>query len=145
MSRWLWIILLLVLVCDRWLKSWVLNGQTIERGPWSIHLFRNEGLLFSTPAPWWLGVAAMIIGLVVVGYLIGQALRHHQALTLFAASLLFFGASSNLYDRLVYRAVIDVFDLGRWWPVFNVADLMICSGLILWVLTRRQLTTPGKD
>lgn len=145
MPLFIWFIPPLVLGLDRWLKAWVLNGQIFNLGPFSAHIFRNEGLLFSTPAPWWLGVTVMAIGLVVVGWLMAQALRQHQSLALLATTLLFFGAASNLYDRIAYRAVIDVFDLGRWWPVFNVADMLICGGLILWLLARRQLTARGKD
>lgn len=43
------------------------------------------------------------------------------------------GAVGNLWDRALTGLVIDFFDF-RVWPVFNVADIAICTGvgLILW-------------
>jgi len=43
------------------------------------------------------------------------------------------GAVGNLWDRALTGLVIDFFDF-RIWPVFNVADIAICTGvgLILW-------------
>ncbi|MCL6615436.1 MAG: signal peptidase II, partial [Firmicutes bacterium] len=54
------------------------------------------------------------------------------------------GAIGNLYDRLTYGHVIDFFHLHyrwRWsWPIFNVADLLICLGVgLLLVLNRGEL------
>jgi signal peptidase II len=39
------------------------------------------------------------------------------------------GASSNLYDWLRHKAVIDFVKIG-WWPAFNLADIGICAGAI---------------
>jgi signal peptidase II len=40
------------------------------------------------------------------------------------------GAAGNLLDILRWRYVVDFVDLG-WWPVFNLADLGIVTGLAL--------------
>ena len=40
------------------------------------------------------------------------------------------GAAGNLFEIVRYRAVTDFVDLG-WWPVFNVADVCIVTGLIV--------------
>jgi signal peptidase II len=40
------------------------------------------------------------------------------------------GAAGNLLDILRRHAVLDFIDLG-WWPVFNLADVGIVSGLAL--------------
>ncbi len=48
------------------------------------------------------------------------------------ASAFFFilsGAMSNLYDRLLYGFVIDYIDL-KYFTVFNIADVMICGGVM---------------
>lgn len=49
--------------------------------------------------------------------------------------LMLAGALGNLYDRIVYRYVIDFiyFSLINF-PVFNVADIYVTCGLILFVL-----------
>lgn len=44
--------------------------------------------------------------------------------------LAFGGALGNLLDVIRQQSVIDFIDL-RWWPVFNVADIGIASGLLL--------------
>ena len=40
------------------------------------------------------------------------------------------GAAGNLFEIVRYRAVTDFVDLG-WWPVFNIADVCIVTGLIV--------------
>ena len=64
------------------------------------------------------------------------------------------GAFGNLTDRALLGHVVDFIELG-WWPVFNVADASIVSGLFLlafFVLKgdrrqrRRLITTlPGRE
>lgn len=47
------------------------------------------------------------------------------------------GASSNLFDRIVYGYVIDYIQIpiwkvfGRTWPVFNISDSCICIAAII--------------
>jgi signal peptidase II len=43
------------------------------------------------------------------------------------------GILSNLIDRLFFGCVIDFIDL-RFWPLFNLADVMIVSGGILLII-----------
>ena len=42
------------------------------------------------------------------------------------------GAAGNLIDRIRQGYVVDFLDLG-WWPVFNVADSAIVSGIVILV------------
>jgi len=48
----------------------------------------------------------------------------------FLFTLIFSGAVSNFYDRLVYGFVIDYLDL-QYFTVFNVADIIIVTGAVL--------------
>ena len=52
-------------------------------------------------------------------------------------SLLALGAFSNVIDRFIYGGVIDYVQI---WilPVFNVADVMIISGLSVIMISRNQ-------
>ncbi|MGM5483836.1 MAG: signal peptidase II [Nanobdellota archaeon] len=45
-------------------------------------------------------------------------------------SLIAAGALGNTVDRIFSGHVFDFIDLG-WWPVFNIADILICIGAAL--------------
>jgi signal peptidase II len=49
---------------------------------------------------------------------------------LFGLALAFSGAAGNLVDILRRNHVLDFIDLG-WWPVFNLADIGILTGLVV--------------
>ncbi len=50
-----------------------------------------------------------------------------------ALALILGGAIGNFIDRILYRKVVDFFDF-RIWPVFNIADIAICTGMGLLIL-----------
>jgi signal peptidase II len=55
-------------------------------------------------------------------------------LKLISLSMILAGAIGNLIDRLVLGYVIDFIDLHYqtfYWPVFNVADILISLGVVL--------------
>lgn len=57
------------------------------------------------------------------------------------------GALGNLVDRVRFGHVIDYLDF-RFWPVFNIADIAIVTGvglLFLEIIKREKSTDPGGD
>ena len=62
------------------------------------------------------------------------------------AALFVGGALGNLWDRFRTGLVIDFLDF-RIWPVFNVADIAICTGVALIVLSlfRREAAEQGRE
>jgi signal peptidase II len=61
-----------------------------------------------------------------------------RLLKLFALSLLLAGAIGNLIDRFRLGFVIDFIDLHYqdfYWPVFNVADILISLGVVLLIFS----------
>lgn len=62
------------------------------------------------------------------------------------AALFAGGALGNLIDRARQGLVIDFFDF-RIWPIFNVADIAICTGvgLIIWSLLKTELLEGSKS
>jgi signal peptidase II len=66
-------------------------------------------------------------------------LRHARAswLTLLAISLITAGAAGNLIDRITRGYVVDFLRVPHW-PVFNVADVAICTGAGLLFLAMRN-------
>lgn len=78
---------------------------------------------------WLLGAAK---SLAVVAGAVFLLLQHARASwkVLLAVSLITAGAGGNLIDRVTRGYVID-FLRGPHWPVFNVADMAICTGAAL--------------
>ena len=55
-----------------------------------------------------------------------------------AASLIVGGALGNCYDRIAYNGVLDFIDVYAYnyhWYKFNIADVVITSGAILWLVS----------
>lgn len=74
--------------------------------------------------------------LVLCALFVWLARARSTALTT-ALGMIIGGATGNLFDRFIYRAVADFFDfhvLGHHWPAFNIADAAISCGvaLLLW-------------
>lgn len=91
--------------------------------------FINPDFAFGAPAPWvWLTVTIMLIPLPFVLALWPPV----------AAGLLVGGAMSNIFDRVVHGGGIDPILAG---PIaFNLADVAIVAGLVLWFLQREGVS-----
>lgn len=74
-------------------------------------------------------IAIVLVVIAVYGYSY-QWIREQGWLLQSAVGLLVGGAVGNGYDRFVIHGVVDFFDL-RVWPIFNVADIGICIGVII--------------
>ncbi|MEO1890960.1 MAG: signal peptidase II [Candidatus Thioglobus sp.] len=62
----------------------------------------------------------------------------NQVLTLSALSILLAGAVGNLIDRFFLGFVIDFIDFHYqtfYWPIFNVADILISIGVVLLIFS----------
>jgi len=112
----------------------------------------NHGVAFSMFADYpWLILAvtsAAIAGL--IGWFAWIREKGHP-LALVATALLLIGATGNLMDRLTFNFVRDFIDfvppipwIGHW-AVFNVADICITAGVILYVIVELFLTTEKKS
>ncbi len=124
---------------DRFLKGNILSANS-ERELFSLDGYRilfsrylNSDMAFSLPFPVWLiiGVTLVILG-ILMKYLLRSWQKREFALIAFQ-SLIIWGAFSNLWDRLVYGAVVDyvLVELPFFkWPVFNVADGMVVMGVL---------------
>ena len=103
-----------------------------------IHL-RNSGVsygMFSGYGAWgrWLlTLVALALIIICARWLSkAQSLRHAYAL-----GLIIGGGSGNLLDRLLHGAVIDFISLhafGFYWYVFNIADICLTFGIILFFI-----------
>lgn len=112
-------------------------GQQVEIvGPVGLTLSHNQGVAFGLAGG---SVAPLVIfalaALVVVGVLLAR--NPEKPSMWVAAGLVGGGAVGNLIDRLRAGAVTDFIEIGSW-PPFNLADVAITSGVVLfaWIFLR---------
>ena len=82
------------------------------------------------------GQVLFLVALVVVVLTVAwfYYTRHQEGVWSFIAlGMVIGGALGNLADRLFRGRVTDFLDLG-WWPVFNFADVVIVTGVIIFVV-----------
>lgn len=144
-----------VLALDQLAKWWALtslaDGPVHAVGPVWFRLTYNNAGAFGLGGG--LVPFLSLVALGVVVYLIGSGAAGGRVAAAMATGLLLGGALGNLADRmfrspgLLRGAVVDFVDL-RFWPVFNVADMAITCGCILFVLWPggfRSATGPGPE
>jgi signal peptidase II len=153
----------LILLADQISKHLVAarleEGQSTDLAPWLTPIFRithvtNTGVafgLFPQGSYFFIVVAIIVIAAIILYY---RHLPAGQWLTRVALSLQLGGASGNLLDRLRHQGrVVDFIDLNFWplhnWPVSNIADISIVSGVILLTIMmlweERQLAREGQQ
>ncbi|MBB5062188.1 signal peptidase II [Granulicella mallensis] len=146
-SRWLLLVLsALVILVDRLTKAWIEAhikiGHTIVVIPKVFRLSHvlNTGAAFSmfesAKSPLFVrnllvgfSVAAIVLVLVLL-WKLGRSFT----LTSVALALILGGAIGNLYDRILYKHVVDFLEVHivhYHWPDFNVADSAIVVGACL--------------
>ena len=87
---------------------------------------------------------------IIILVLIYRSQPHPSNLLRFSLALQLGGAFGNLVDRMRLGYVTDFIDIGPW-PVFNLADASIITGLVIlaWVLTRsgspKEQTAPAGE
>lgn len=104
------------------LFHFTLTGNT--GGAWSI----------LSDAMWVLVVFALVVCLVIIGYIImrGQFLNFAEVLGL---GLIVGGGVGNLIDRIAFGQVTDFIDLSFMnYPVFNVADIGVVCGVVIFIV-----------
>lgn len=131
-----YIVFILWLALDQWSKSYIMNhfilGESLSVIPNVFHLtfIINRGAAFGMLANqrWFFLLVAIVLVAVCMYY--WKRLSKGPLTLRVGAALLTSGAVGNGIDRYVLHGVIDFFDF-RVWPIFNVADIGICIGVIL--------------
>ena len=152
------IVALLILVADQAVKYWCgahieLDSGMQELIPGFLHLTRvhNTGAAFSflEGARWFFVISCLLLVVTVIvllatGFIRGRAVR-------WMAVLVIAGGLGNCIDRIICGYVVDMFEFsftifGWQFPVFNIADIFITLGIILFsVLVLVQKDAIGFD
>jgi lipoprotein signal peptidase len=120
-------------ILDQIVKQLALN-IFIENRLWlnilGWHPFKNSGIAFSLPLPNSLTVLLTIPTLLIILVLLWNFRKHPKHYHyFFGLCLIFWGAASNLFDRIFYKTTIDYFLIGT--GVINTADILIIFGFII--------------
>lgn len=132
-----------LMILDQVIKNWAyrrLQGKAnffILGRFLSLEFFPNQGIAFGISLPAWIFYLSFGVIITILVYLFFRYYQKKDLLPLFALTLVFGGAISNVIDRLRFGFVIDYLNFA-FWPVFNLADLMVVAGvLILCVIVLR--------
>ncbi len=112
---------------------------TVIPGFFRIVYVENHGLLFGffSRMPLWIKLAAMLVGILFLGYYVFRHYNEFLKGELWAFALIFGGGLGNIIDRMINGAVFDfllLFIKNRQWPTFNIADICIDVGIGLYIL-----------
>lgn len=144
----LWLSLLFMLLdigCKYWVKIHFFTGEVLfVTSCFNVCCVYNTGLafgLFSNASRcfYYLFIWVAVLIVLLFLFLLFDAVKYFTRYYYFAYSMIIGGAVGNLLDRIFYGMVIDFIDIhvGDWhWPVFNVADLEICIGVVMLVIKR---------
>lgn len=121
-------------------KLWAsarLPGQPISLGPLTLRLVHNRGIAFGVGR--FLPATTIVIATAAIAFVIAVVGWRGRLDPPIAAGLIVGGAFANVADRLTADSVVDFIDIGRW-PVFNLADVILLSGIALIVRANRDST-----
>ena len=149
------VLALLLLLLDQWTKFWVERtfelheSRPLIEGWLSFTSVRNYGAAWSM-----LSGHGWILLLIAVAAL-AAILRFFHSLTegwperYVAAFMVISGILGNSIDRLWRGAVVDFIDVHYYsvwhYPVFNVADIAICTGVGIFILSTLSRPEKSKD
>lgn len=147
-----YIIAVIVLIIDQLWKSaivkWMEVGQTIPlwEGVFHITSLRNKGAAFGIlqGQRWFFIIVTLIVVLGIIYYFQTEGRKNRRIS--FALSLLLGGALGNFFDRLIRGEVVDSLDFRLIdYPIFNLADVFIVSGVALMILDMWLETRKGQQ
>ena len=135
-------IIFLIFFLDRYFKNQVINNLSDHKlylnNFLNLDLTWNTGIgfgLLSTNSTIIYSLITILIGVIISLLIImGLSLARFEKIVF---SIIIGGAIGNLYDRVVFNAVPDFIDIhykNFHWFTFNLADIFITIGIMLYLL-----------
>jgi signal peptidase II len=130
---WINAFCLIFFILDRVLKQIALSEKLKSFLNFNFSLSLNKGIALSLPLAEKFLYFLLIIIIFWLSAVILKSYQKKELTNILGLSLILTGTFSNLFDRILYGAVIDYF---LFWEItiFNLADVMILTGgaIILW-------------
>ena len=129
--------IVLCLIVDQTSKAIILaNSAALSAGipvfpGFDLVIVRNDGVTFGflSGVPWW---SLVVLAFAIISWLAVLLFRTSSSIEAVALGAIIGGALGNSADRLRYRTVTDFLDIyigSAHWPVFNMADVFVVSGV----------------
>jgi signal peptidase II len=127
---------LFVVLLDRTLKALALHGVQVGfmADLFRFELYPNPVIAFSLGAPILAIMVAVPIAIMIFLFFGIRALRERAPGVAVPAFLVVIASISNYLDRVLHGYVVDYVSAGRWFPVFNLSDVVIVFSIIMLVL-----------
>lgn len=134
------LIIILGLIIDRVTKLWAMGdnvkaGIDVIEGFFTFEYLENRGAAFGIfqNKLFFLTIFTIIIVTGIIIFIIKKKPKHLVLRT--SLALIISGALGNLYDRVVYKFVVDFIQVHYkdiyYFPTFNVADMLVVVGTFL--------------
>ena len=149
LARWprpsFYAVIVLVISLDQLTKMWAtlslrpLGTLTLVPGFFNLTYVRNTGIAFGMFAGQGLLVGLFVVALALAALYYARGLNWAGWEPSLVGGCLCGGALGNLLDRSRLGYVVDFFDVyigTHHWPVFNVADSLICLA-VGWIVLRQ--------
>ena len=125
MQKWPYLIIaFILLVFDQLIKNLAIKNALPEMGGYLAN-FCNYDMALSIPMN---EIIFWILWIIIITFILYQLKKSFN----FFLLLVLFGALSNALDRIIRGCVVDYINL-PFFPAFNIADVMITIGVILFI------------
>lgn len=119
---------------DRLFKFLAINGYFdnpiyLIKNFFSLNFATNYNIAFSLPINGPFLIIIIVLIIIALLYNLIYLYKKQEFIKSGVLILIILGAASNLLDRIEYGHVVDYLDL-KYFTVFNIADIMICLGVI---------------
>ena len=136
------VLIMIIFFLDRYSKFIVINNfsdRTYYINKYlNLDLIWNIGIGFgflSTESSIFYNLVTVTVGIVII--LLLYVFAQSERIDKFIYSIIIGGALGNFFDRLAYKAVPDFIDLNYnnfHWFTFNVADIFITIGILIFII-----------
>lgn len=135
----------LLVTLDLTAKWWAVNhlvgGSRSLPGPVDLQLSYNTGIAFGLVSNLPSSILVALTAAALSGVV--HLWRTKQAPT--GPAILFVaGGAANVVDRIEGAGVVDMLHTG-WWPTFNIADVLITTGVAWWLIATLLAPDPQDE